>query len=141
MTPHEAGTVIDALGDAFAEGDVGRVVAMFATEGDVIYAGSESGEVAVGRPALRKLLAEIFARDERYDWKCNAVHVTACPSGFAVLAEATLFVAPVPGTVHAAQATGSARESFAYRVSGLLEHGDAGWRWRFCHGSEPAHCG
>lgn len=138
MTPDEAGTVIDALGDAFAAGDVERVVAMFAAEGDVIYAGSESGEVAVGRPALRKLLGEIFARDERYAWKCHAVHVADCPAGFAVLAEATLYVDPVLGTDRAARPTVVARESFPYRVSGLLENGNAGWRWRFCHGSEPA---
>ena len=125
MTPDEAAAVVDDLGNAFAAGDVVAVIAKFAAEGEVTYAGSERGEIAVGLPALRLLLADLFSRDERYSWKCDSVHVTACAAGFAVLAEATLFVDP-------------GQDSFPYRVSGLLEASDGGWRWRVCQGSEPA---
>ncbi len=131
MTPEEAGAVIEALGAAFAAGSVEAVVRRFAPEGEVMYAGSEWGEVAVGLPALRQILTELFARDERYSWRCNSVHAVACGAGFAVLADATLLVDPWPHDPDVG------RQDVPYRVSGLLEdhHGD--WKWRVCHGSEP----
>jgi SnoaL-like protein len=133
MTPEEAGALIHALADAFAVGDVDAVIGQFATAGDIMYAGSERGEVAVGLTDLRLLLTDLFDRAERYTWRCESVHVTACAAGFALLADATLFIDPRPRT---ADATGEA--TLPYRVSGLLENEDGNWRWRFCHGSEPA---
>jgi hypothetical protein len=133
MTPDEASDVVDALGNAFALGDVGAVIEMFTDEGEVMYAGSEQGEVAVGLPALRLLLADLFSRDERYSWRCDSVHITACAEGIAVLADATLFVDPWPG-----RPDGSGREIFPYRVSGVLEEQGGSWRWRLCHASEPS---
>ena len=128
MTPRQAAAVVDGLGAAFATGDVEGVLARFVPDGDMIYAGSEAGEVAVGAAALRLLLEGLFARDERYSWRCDEVHVAAGSAGFAVLADATLFVDPV---------SGADRESFPYRVSGVLEAHDDDWRWRFCQGAEP----
>jgi hypothetical protein len=138
MTPDQARTAIEALGDAFAVADVDHVVAMFAPEGDVVYAGSETGEVAVGRSALTTLLSDLFTRDERYSWRCTDVHVAACSAGYVVVADATLFVDPLPDTGSEDQAVEPARESLPYRVSGLLEHHRTSWYWRFFHGSEPA---
>jgi ketosteroid isomerase-like protein len=131
MTPEEASIVIHALGNAFGAGDVERVVDLFA-DGDVIYAGSERGEVAVGRAQLRLLLADLFARDERYSWRVEQVHVVACRAGWLVLAEATLSVESLsPEEGH------SEPETSPCRISGLLEEIAGDWRWRFCHTSEP----
>jgi hypothetical protein len=136
MSPDEASDIIHALGEAFRAGDVDAVTAQFATEGDVIYAGSERGEVALGLADLRSLLADVFARDERYSWRCDAVRVASCAAGFAVLADATLFVEPYPDTTD-----GAGRLTLPYRVSGLLESENESWRWRTCHGSEPVSGG
>jgi hypothetical protein len=132
MTPEEAGAVIHALGDAFRTGDVDAATGQFLTEGEVMYSGSEHGEVAVGLTDLQSLFTDVFARDERYSWRCNAVHVVACPAGFAVLADATLLVTPYPSSVD------DATVAFPYRITGLLENESGNWRWRSCHGSEPA---
>lgn len=132
MSPDEVRDIIHALGEAFRAGDIDAVTEQFVTRGDVMYAGSERGEVALGLANLRSLLAEVFAREERYSWRCDAVRVVACAGGLAVLADATLFVDPHPET-----ANGAGRLTFPYRVSGLLENEDESWRWRFCHGSEP----
>jgi len=132
----EASSLIDRLGDAFAAADVERVVAMFADEGDVIYAGSEPGEVAVGQSALRVLLTDLFSRVERYSWRCRSVHTVTCATGVIVVADATLLV--YAGTHAGGNDESQPQQTAPYRVSGLLENSTAGWRWRFCHGSEPA---
>jgi hypothetical protein len=132
MSPKEASDIIHALGEAFRAGDVDAVTEQFVTEGDVMYAGSERGEVALGLTELRSLLTDVFARNERYSWHCEAVRVAACPAGFAVLADTTLFVDPYPDTKD-----GAGRLTLPYRLSGLLENENQDWRWRFCHGSEP----
>ena len=51
-----ARTAVDHLGECFLRADVDAVLAAFAQSGPVVYAGSERGEVAVGRSALRTLL-------------------------------------------------------------------------------------
>ena len=133
MTPSEAGAVIHALGDAFETGDVDAAMGQFLTKGDVMYSGSERGEVALGPTDLRSLFTDVFAREERYSWRCNSVQVAACPAGFAVLAEATLIV-----TLFSNLTDGTTRTTHPYRISGLLETENGHWRWRSCHGSEPA---
>jgi hypothetical protein len=137
MTPDEAGAIIDALGETFRLGNVEAAAGQFASRGEVIYAGSERGEVALGLTGVRSLLTDVFAREERYSWRCNTVHVAPCAAGFAVLADATLFVHPYPDA-DADNHVGTERESHPYRVSGLLENEDGKWRWRFCQGAEPA---
>ncbi len=133
MTPDEAGTLIHSLGEAFRAGDVDAVTSQFVTAGDVMYAGSERGEVALGLTELRLLLTDLFAREERYSWQCETVRVAPCTAGYAVLADATLFVDPYPDPTE-----GAGRSALPYRVSGLLENENENWRWRFCHGSEPS---
>ena len=126
---------VDRLGDAFASGEPDLVLSEFAPDGEVMYAGSETGELAVGRPALRTLLTELFGRQERYRWRCSSVHVVETAHGAFVVADATLTVLTV-GEDGAALA-GSGEESFPYRVSGVLERSQGDWRWRCCQGSEP----
>jgi uncharacterized protein (TIGR02246 family) len=136
MTHDEIAAAVNRLGDAFAAGDPDQVLSQFAPDDEVMYAGSEPDEVAAGRPALRALLTEVFGRDERYHWSCTHAYAVETAQGVFVLADATL-------TVHTAGPDGApaktpATESFPYRISGLLEHHQGHWRWRACHGSEPA---
>ena len=125
---------VDRLGTAFRGGDVEAVLAEVAATGEVLYAGSEAGEVAVGRSALRTLLAELLGRDERYSWEAGTVHELVVGDVLHVVADAEL-------TVHTLGPEGwRTDERLPYRVSGVLERGagDApGWRWRSCLGSEP----
>ena len=123
---------VDRFGTALRSGDVDRVLAEFAATGEVVYAGSEAGEVAVGRSAVRTLLAELLARDERYSWQAGTVHELVAGHVLHVVAEAEL-------TVHTLGPEGwQAVERLPYRVSGALERDAVGpWRWRSCLGSEP----
>src|SRR3712207_46543 len=59
---------VDRLGAHFLRGDVEAVLAEFTESEDVVYAGSEVGEVAAGRTALRSLLTDLLGRSERYSW-------------------------------------------------------------------------
>lgn len=130
MTPAMAADLIDVLGDAFRCGDVEAVLQCFADDGDVIYAGSEAGEVAVGVAALTSLLEKLFARDERYSWQSGTAHVLVSTAGAVVVADAAL-------AVHAV-ADGAAIEThLPYRVSGVLEQAHGRWVWRMCQGVEP----
>jgi hypothetical protein len=99
----------------------------------VLYAGSEAGEVAVGRAALVALLQDVLGRDERYSWTATDVHEVASGSSLHVVAEAVL-------TVHVPGSGGwEAVEELPYRVAGVLEQASGSvWRWRSCLGSEPA---
>ncbi len=135
MTHDEIADTIDRLGDAFASGDLGLVLAEFVSDDRVMYAGSEPGELAVGKSALRRLLTELFERDERYRWRCSHAHVLPTVHGVFVVADATLTVHPVD---EQGAPTDSSADSLPYRVTGLLENSQGAWRWRCCHGSEPA---
>jgi SnoaL-like domain len=134
MTQREIVAAIDRLGDAFATGDPDVVLAEFVRDNDVLYAGSEPGELAVGRSALRRLLTNLFERDERYRWRCGNTHVVPTTQGVFVVADATL-------TVHRVDEDGPASTAddgpLPYRITGLLENPQEAWRWRCCHGSEP----
>jgi hypothetical protein len=135
MIQDEITTAVNRLGDAFASGEPDRVLSEFVSGDEVMYAGSEPDELAVGRSALRKLLAELFAREERYHWSCRHTHVVTTAQGVFAIATATLTVRAAGGDGAATE--GSASESFPYRVSGLLEQSHGNWRWRACLGSEP----
>jgi len=128
-----AAAAVDALGTAFLSGDPDTVLRHFATTADPIYAGSEPGEVALGRAALRSLLEDLFSRDERYSWRTTRVAVTGGDDVLHLVADADLLVHPcVNGTA------GPATEQAPYRITGVLEREPEGWRWRLCQGSEPA---
>ena len=115
---------VDELGAAFLSGDTDAVLLLFADVGEVVYAGSEPGEVAVGKPALKELLAELFARDERYGWQATSVVAVEDTGRLYIVAECELTVHP-------------SGEQVPYRVTGVLELHGAAWRWRLCQGSEP----
>jgi len=124
---------VDRLGAVFLSGEVDRVLAEFAASGEVLYAGSEVGEVAVGRAALAALLTDLLGRDERYSWRAGDVHEVGDESRRHVVAEAEL-------TVHVPAGDGwRPEETLPYRVSGVLERDpETGtWHWRSCTGAEP----
>ncbi|MGH3360701.1 MAG: nuclear transport factor 2 family protein [Nocardioidaceae bacterium] len=134
MNDSVARAAVDALGTAFLSGDPDAVLRHFATTGAPVYEGSEPGEVAVGRTALRALLEELFSREERYSWRTTHVRSNGGRDLVDLVAEADLFVYPcVDGS-----AAGPATEQVPYRVTGVLEREPGGWRWRRCRGSEPA---
>ena len=124
---------VDALGAAFLSGDPDAVLRQFAPTGDVVYAGSETGEVAVGRDGVRALLEELFDRDERYAWHTTSMTTAGGGAVLYVVADTTLTVHPHQDGVTARQPT----EQVPYRVTGVLERDPEHWRWRMCHGSEP----
>jgi predicted RecA/RadA family phage recombinase len=130
MTPAMAVDLVDTLGEALKSGDVTAVLQCFAADGDVIYAGSETDEVAVGTAALASLLEELFARNERYSWRSSTAHVLVCTAGAVVVAEAAL-------TVHAVADGAAIETDLPYRITGLLEPAHDRWVWRMCQSAEP----
>jgi hypothetical protein len=131
-----ARAAVDHLGTCFLRADVDAVLAAFAESGPVVYAGSERGEVAVGRSALRTLLGDVLSRDERYSWRAGEVHEVLDGDTVHLVAEAEL-------TVHVPDGDAGWRpdERLPYRLSGALQReggpGRDAWRWRVCVGSEP----
>lgn len=122
---------VERLGVAFEARDVAAALDCFVDDDDIAYVGSEIGERARGRAAVGQLLAALFARSARYTW--NVLELDArCfgPRAF-VTAEVLGLETGDDGTL----------EEFPYRLSGLLEVADDGWRWRVCQGSEPTNPG
>lgn len=117
------------LSDAFASRDLGAALACFAPGDDIGYAGSERAETAAGRDALTALLGDVFRRDEAYAWTATAATVHRYGAHAYVFAEADGLVRTDAGGT----------EPFPYRISGLVELVGGRWRWRHCHGGEPAH--
>lgn len=93
---------------------------------DAMLVGSEPGEVARGREAIRALFAGIHARPYRVTWQWDSVDAT-------VEDEVGWFFAE--GSVVIEQDGGQTR--LAYRLAGVLHQFDGQWRWRLFHGSEP----
>jgi hypothetical protein len=132
MTTSDVAHAVDSLGAAFLTGHPDVVLDRFASSGDVVYAGSEPGEVAVGKDAIRSLLEAMFNRPERYSWRTTSVSSAGTADTLYVVADADLFVHPATDAP-----VEPAIEQFPYRISGVLEREGADWRWRMCHGSEP----
>jgi hypothetical protein len=131
-----ARAAVNRLGARFLEADVDAVLAEFAGSGEVLYAGSEPGEVAVGHPVLRALFEDLLGREERYSWVAGEVHEVVTDDTVHLVAEAEL-------TVHVPDRSTGWRphERLPYRLTGVLQRepgaGPASWRWRLCQGSEP----
>ena len=134
MNESIARAAVDALGAAFLAGDADAVLRQFVTTGDPVYAGSEPGEVAVGRTEIRGLLEDLFSRDERYSWRTSDVRWTGSNDLLFLVADADLLVHSHPDN----SAPGVVTEQVPYRLTGALEQEPAGWLWRLCQGSEPA---
>jgi uncharacterized protein (TIGR02246 family) len=93
---------------------------------DGVLVGSEPGEVARGREAIRKLVAGIYARPARYIWDWRTVDIKVDADMGWVFAEGQLV-----------QSDGDGRTELPYRVSGVFGWNGQRWLWRLFHGSEP----
>ncbi|WP_433083643.1 YybH family protein [Dactylosporangium sp. CA-052675] len=120
--------LVDRLGQAFLARDLEGALACFVPDDDITYVGSEAGECATGRDAVRELLAGLFARPAAYTWQATSATVHTLPGGAFVIAEADGAEHGPDGTV----------EPFPYRITGLLSRRNSGaWLWRAVQGSEP----
>ena len=118
----------ERLSAAFAARDVVAALACFVTDHDIGYVGSENGENAAGRTAIEALLKDLFARDEAYSWQVTNAVVREYGDGAYLFAEADGLARTDAGQT----------VPFAYRISGILECVGGCWKWRHCHGCEPA---
>ena len=123
----EPATAVGALSDAFAARDPAAALACFAPGDDIGYAGSERAETATGRAAVTALLTGVLGRDEAYSWRATSVTVHRHGTSAYVFAEADGSVRTDAGDT----------DTFAYRVSGLVERVGDRWLWRHCQGGEP----
>src|SRR3954471_16117957 len=80
--------LVDRRGRTFLTRDVEGALACFVPDDDITYVGSEAGESATGRTAVRELLAGLFARPAAYTWQTTSATVHTLPGGAFVIAEA-----------------------------------------------------
>lgn len=102
----------EAFADEFAE--------------DGMLVGSEPGEIARGREAIRKLVAGLYALPARHIWDWRTVDVRVEGDLAWLFAEGELV-----------RSDGDGRSGLAYRVSGVFGWNGQRWLWRLFHGSEP----
>jgi ketosteroid isomerase-like protein len=118
----------ERLSAAFAARDAVAALACFVTDDDIGYVGSENAETAAGRAAVEALLTRLFARDEAYSWQVTKALVRE-------YGDCAYLFAQADGLVHT---DAGDTVPFAYRISGVLENHAGLWKWRHCHGCEPA---
>jgi uncharacterized protein (TIGR02246 family) len=93
---------------------------------DALLVGSEPGEIARGREAIRALIAGIHAQTYRATWQWDSVDVRVEGNIGWLFADGH-FVAEEAGQ----------QRRLGYRLAGVLQRLDGWWRWRLFHGSEP----
>jgi ketosteroid isomerase-like protein len=118
---------VSALSAGFAARDVDRCLACYVSDDDISYVGSEAGETAHGREAVRRLLDELFRRPDAYSWD---------PTSFVVHRARDIIHLTVEATGHTTDVEGN-RDDFPYRLSGLLQPSNGRWQWRVCVAAEP----
>jgi uncharacterized protein (TIGR02246 family) len=102
----------DAFADQFAE--------------DALLVGSEPGEIALGREAIRTLVAALYASPARYIWDWQSVDIRVDGDLGWLFAEGEIAWSDTNG-----------RGSKPYRLSAVLGWDGSRWLWRLFHGSEP----
>ena len=91
-----------------------------------IFVGSEPGELARGRDELTQLFGAMFQSPAtvQFEWASVEANSTGDTAWF--YAEGTVvIVAP------------DREQRRPYALTGVIEKGRQGWRWRLFHGSEP----
>lgn len=119
--------VLGALSTAFQTKDTEGLLRLFSTTATVTYAGSEPGEKATGPSELRRLLSALLSRPMTYSFEFSDITFSEQDGLVWLLADGE-------GTQ-----TGDdgVKETFAYRLTGVLAHERAQWRWLLLAGSEP----
>ena len=101
-----------AISDQFAE--------------DALLVGSEPGEIARGREAIRALLGQLMARPARYIWDWASVDIRVDGDMGWLFAEGAVV-----------QSDGAGRIEVPYRLSAVFGWDGTRWVWKLFHGSEP----
>lgn len=102
----------DGFADQFAE--------------DALLIGSEPGEIAHGREAIRTQVAGLHRLPSRYIWDWQNVDIRVDGDIGWVFAAGEVV-----------RSDGDGRSGRPYRMSGVLGWDGTVWRWRLFHGSEP----
>lgn len=93
---------------------------------DVLLIGSEAGEIAQGRAALRALFEQIFALPVTIGWEWDDIRPARAGDVCWFFAE---------GVVAVTSADGTSRRP--YRLSGVLRRVQDAWILQQFHGAEP----
>jgi len=91
-----------------------------------LFIGSEPGEMARGRKAIRALLGNIFASPATVQFQWSSVEAACSGRTLWFFADGVVVITSPGG-----------EQRRPYGLSGILTKGKAGWRWRMFHGSEP----
>lgn len=102
----------EAFADQFAE--------------DALLVGSEPGEIASGREAIRALAGKLFVLPARYIWDWQAVDIRVDGDLGWLFAEGEIV-----------RSDGGGRMAAPYRLSAVVSWDGSRWVWRLFHGSEP----
>jgi len=94
---------------------------------DGVLVGSEPGEVARGREAVRVLIRGFHALPARYTWRWDSLDQCVDGPWAWFFAEGAAIKETPDG----------ARTERPYRLSGVLGREGDRWRWKLFHGSEP----
>jgi ketosteroid isomerase-like protein len=93
---------------------------------DALLIGSEPGEIAAGREAIRALIGTLFARSARYIWDWESVDIRVDGDLGWLFAEGQVV-----------RTDGEGRVAVPYRLSAVLGWDGSRWSWRLFHGAEP----
>lgn len=119
--------VLRAFSTAFQTKDTEGLLRLFSTTATVTYAGSESGEKATGPTDLRRLLSDLLGRPMAYSFEFADITFSEQNELVWLLADGECTQTGDDGS----------KETFPYRLTGVLANEGAQWRWLLLAGSEP----
>ena len=119
--------VLGALSTAFQTKDTEGLLRLFRTTATVTYAGSEPGEKATGPTDLRRLLSDLLSRPFAYSFEFADITFRERNQLVWLLADGECTQTGDDGS----------KETFPYRLTGVLANEGAQWRWELLAGSEP----
>ena len=105
-----------------------QVLEEFVAGDDVFLIGSEIGEVAAGSREVASFFTRIFAREVRFSWEWDRIHVSYTGNLAWFFADGRVVLS-----------TGKDQRKAPYRITGVLERQGERWLWRQYHGSEPVN--
>ena len=119
--------VLQDLARAIANGDVGSVLASFWDSDQTMMVGSEQGETAFGRDALRQLWTRVLSRGQCYTLQWYDERVASAGSVAWLSARAVVTLVGTQG-----------QRDLPYRATLVLIRPVDRWVIAQYHGSEPA---